>query len=50
MVKIAAFCSFQAVAVTVEGDLSAEKIESIRQHGVKTYAKLEGVPYKSVAI
>lgn len=38
------------IAVTVEGDLSPEKLVVLRQHGLDTYSRLEGVPYKCVML
>jgi hypothetical protein len=38
------------IAVTVEGNLRPEKLEILKRHGVETYAKLEGVPYKCMLV
>ncbi len=38
------------IAVTVEGILSTEKLETLKSHGLETYSKLEGVPYKCVPL
>ena len=38
------------IAVTVEGRLSADTIETLKRHGIETFTKLEGVPYELVPI
>lgn len=38
------------IAVTVEGELSCDKIEALRRHGLDTYSRLEGVPYKCLML
>lgn len=38
------------IAVTVEGDLSSEKLELLKSHGLDTYSRLEGVRYKCLML
>ncbi len=38
------------ITVTVEGTLPEDRLDRIRRHGVETFSKLEGVPYKWIPL
>jgi len=38
------------IAVTVEGELSGDTIEVLKRHGLETYSRLEGLPYKCILL
>ena len=38
------------IAVTVEGELSSDKLEVLKRHSLETYSKLEGVAYKVIPL
>ena len=42
--------NLREIAVTVEGDLSDEKLELLKSHGLDTYSRLEGVRYKCLIL